>query len=300
MAKKTSNRRGGAAKNSRLSVLKTYKLYIGGKFPRTESGRYYKVVSADGRQVVDACRGTRKDLREAVVAARAALPGWSGASAYLRGQILYRIAEMMEGRSEQFVDELRSQGATRARAGAEVDAAIDRLVYYAGWCDKYQQVFSSVNPVASPHYNFSIQEPMGVVGVVAPDNSALLGLVSAVAPVIAGGNTCVVVAQEANPLCAMTWAEVLHASDVPGGTVNVLTGFAAELLPHVAKHKDINGIVHSLAAGEARSSLERDAAINIKRVIHRPEQDWRKSAAETPYWIADTQEVKTTWHPVGA
>lgn len=292
--------RTGGRTPSRLTVKKTYKLYIGGKFPRTESGRYYKVEAADGSGVVDACRATRKDLREAVVAARNALPGWSGASAYLRGQILYRIAEMMEGRSQQFVEELVSLGATRARAVAEVAAAIDRLVYYAGWCDKYQQVFSTVNPVASPHYNFSVQEPMGVVAALAPSDSALLGLVSLVAPVIAGGNTCVVVAQEHNPLCAITWAEVLHASDVPGGAVNVLTGFGAELREHIARHKDVNAIVHCLPPGEERAGLERDAAINIKRVVHRSGQDWRKASAETPYWIADTQEVKTTWHPIGA
>ena len=283
----------------RLAVLKTFKLYIGGKFPRTESGRYYKVTDKRGNTVANACLGSRKDLREAVVAARAAASGWAAASAYLRSQILYRIAELLEGRKAQFVAQLTALGSTPAAAANEVDASIDRLVYFAGWCDKLTQVFGSINPVASAHYNFSTLEPTGVVGVLAPDNSALLGLISVVAPIIAGGNTCVVLANHDNPLSAIDLCEVLHASDVPGGVVNVLSGTAEEVAPHMAKHKDINGLVHSLAAGALRTSVERDAAINIKRVARRAEADWRSAACDNPYVITDMQEVKTTWHPVG-
>ena len=284
---------------ARLAVAKTYKLYIGGKFPRTESGRYYKVTDKRGNTVANACHGSRKDLREAVVAARAAVGGWRNASAYLRAQILYRIAELLEGRKAQFVQQLVSLGATPKAAASEVDTSIDRLVYFAGWCDKLTQVFGSINPVASAHYNFSTLEPTGVVGIVAPQDSALLGLVSVVAPVIAGGNACVVLAHHANPLCAIDLCEVLHASDVPGGVVNMLTGDADEIVPHMAKHKDINGLVHSLSPGALRTTLERDAAINIKRIACRADTDWRSWSCDNPYVITDMQEVKTTWHPVG-
>jgi len=295
MARSTDNKTTGA----RLAVNKTYKLYIGGKFPRTESGRYDKIADRRGNTLANACRGSRKDLREAVVAARAATGSWQAASAYLRSQILYRIAEIMEGRSEQFIAQLAALGATRAAAERETASAIDRLVYFAGWCDKITQVFGSINPVASAHYNFSTLEATGVVGIVAPDDSALLGLVSLLAPALAGGNTCVVLAQQANPLSAITLAEVLHASDVPAGVVNVLTGRADEIVPHLARHKDVNALVHCLAPGNLRTSLERDAAINIKRVFSRHGANWRSDAEENPYVITDTQEVKTTWHPVG-
>ncbi|MFK8017976.1 MAG: aldehyde dehydrogenase family protein [Gammaproteobacteria bacterium] len=295
MARKTKPRTDAA----RLAVAKTYKLYIGGKFPRTESGRYYKITDKRGATIANACHGSRKDLREAVVAARAAAAGWRNASAYLRAQIIYRIAELLEGRKAQFVEQLVSLGATPKAATTEVDTSIDRLVYFAGWCDKLTQVFGSINPVASAHYNFSTLEPTGVVGIVAPQDSALLGLVSVVAPVIAGGNTGVVLAHHANPLCAIDLCEVLHASDVPGGVVNVLTGHVEEIVPHMAKHKDINGLVHSLEPGAVRTSLERDAALNIKRVAHRGDADWRSWSCDNPYVITDMQEVKTTWHPVG-
>lgn len=295
-ARKVTVLRGGGG---RLAIQKTYKLYIDGRFPRTESGRYYKVVDANGEPFADACRATRKDLREAVVAARGAAGRWQGASAYLRAQILYRIAEMLEGRADQFVSELVALGATRAAARREVAATVDRLVYFSGWCDKITQVFGAINPVASAHYNFSTLEPTGVVGIVAPPDSALLGLVSVVAPVIAGGNSCVVLAQERNPLCAITFAEVLHAADVPAGVVNILTGYANEMLVHCAKHKDVNALVHCLEPGTTRTQIEREAAINIKRVVRRHGTDWRSPAAENPYAITDTQEVKTTWHPVG-
>jgi acyl-CoA reductase-like NAD-dependent aldehyde dehydrogenase len=204
-----------AAKSKRVPVAKTYKIYIDGKFPRTESGRYFALEDKKGAVIANVCRGSRKDFRNAVVAARKAQPGWAKASAYLRGQILYRIAEMLEGRREQFVAELRAQGVANRAAEKEVDTSIDRLIYFAGWADKYQQIFSAVNPVSSSHFNFSVLEPTGVVSVLAPDDSGLIGLVSNIAPAIVGGNSCVVLASESMPLCAVSFAEVLHASDVP-------------------------------------------------------------------------------------
>ncbi|MDH5619868.1 MAG: aldehyde dehydrogenase family protein, partial [Gammaproteobacteria bacterium] len=219
---------------TRIPVAKTYKIYIGGKFPRTESGRYFPLEDRNGEVIANMCRGSRKDFRNAVVAARGAQAGWAKASAYLRGQILYRIAEMLEGRRDQFIGELKLQGATQRAAEQEVDLSIDRLIYFAGWADKYQQVFSAVNPVSSAHFNFSVLEPTGVVSILAPDDSSLLGLVSNIAPAIAGGNSCVVLASESKPLCAVSFAEVLHASDVPGGVVNILTGFRAELVEQFA------------------------------------------------------------------
>lgn len=289
-----------AATTSRVAVAKTYKLYIGGRFPRTESGRYIALEGADGAVIANVCRASRKDFRNAVVAARKAFPGWAATSAYLRGQILYRIAEMLEGRREQFAAELVKEGQARRRASAEVDASIDRLIYYAGWSDKYQQVFSSVNPVASSHFNFSVLEPMGVVAVLAPAEPSLLGLVSNVMPAIAGGNTVVTLASERRPLAAVSFAEVLHASDVPAGVVNVLTGYRSELRTQFASHMDVNAVV---AAGEEageRRQIRHEAAENIKRVIERPDIDWRSDSAASPYLIRDTQETKTTWHPVGS
>ena len=283
---------------TRVPVAKTYKIYIGGKFPRTESGRYFALQDRKGNVIANVCRGSRKDFRNAVVAARKAQPGWASASAYLRGQILYRIGEMLEGRREQFVAELVAQGATPAAAAKEVDTATDRLVYYAGWADKYQQVFSAVNPVSSSHFNFSVLEPMGVIGILAPDESGLLGLVSNVAPVIAGGNTCIVLASESMPLCAVSFAEVLHASDVPGGVVNVLTGYREELSPQFASHMDVNAVVFCDGGRKTASAIEGAAADNIKRVIQR-RADWLDDAQQNPYLIRDTQEVKTTWHPIG-
>src|SRR5262245_62634698 len=230
--------------NDRVPVAKTYKLYVDGKFPRSESGRYYPLERDGGPLIANVCRASRKDFRDAVVAARTAFAGWSRASAYLRGQILYRIGEMLEGRREQFVAELQLQGASKARARTEVTSTIDRLVHYAGWADKYQQVFSSVNPVSSSHFNFSLPEPTGVVAVLAPESNALLGLVSNVAPAIAGGNTVVVLASQSLPLSAVSFAEVLHASDVPAGVVNVLTGFRDELAEQFASHMDVNAVVY--------------------------------------------------------
>ena len=288
-----------AAQGKRLSVAKTYKIYIDGKFPRTESGRYFALEDKKGVVIANICRGSRKDFRNAVVAARKAQPGWAKASAYLRGQILYRIAEMLEGRREQFVAELVQQGVAQRAAAREVDASIDRLIYFAGWADKYQQVFSAVNPVSSSHFNFSILEPTGVVSMLAPNDSGLLGLVSNVAPTIVGGNTCVVLASEKLPLCAVSFAEVLHASDVPAGVVNILTGFRDELTGQFASHMDVNAIVYCDGGRKVAESVQEAAADNIKRVIARTRTDWSKASAQHPYLIRDTQEVKTTWHPIG-
>ena len=285
--------------DKRLAVAKTYKIYIDGKFPRTESGRYFTLEDRKGKIVANLCRSSRKDFRNAVVAARGAQPGWARSSAYLRGQILYRIAEMLEGRTDQFVDELVLQGRTPKQAQREVVASIDRLIYYAGWADKYQQVFSSVNPVASSHFNFSVLEPMGVIAIIAPDDSSLIGLVSNVAPAIVGGNTCVVLASETYPLCAVSFAEVLHASDVPGGVVNILTGLRDELTDQFASHMDVNAVAYCDGGRKVAASVQELAADNIKRVIARQKLDWLADRNASPYLIRDTQEIKTTWHPIG-
>jgi len=288
-----------AASTGRIPVAKTYKLYIGGKFPRTESGRYIAMENKKGDVIANICRGSRKDFRNSVVAARKAQAGWAKASAYLRGQIIYRIAEMLEGRREQFAAELVLQGSARRAAEKEVDAAIDRLIYYAGWSDKYQQLFSSVNPVASAHFNFSVLEPTGVVALIAPDDSGLVGLVSNVAAVIVGGNSCVVLASEKLPLCAVSFAEVLHASDVPAGVVNLLTGLREELTEQFASHMDVNSIVYCDGGKKAAVTIQELAAENIKRVVSRQRVNWLSEKAASPYQIRDTQEVKTTWHPIG-
>lgn len=278
----------------RLPVLKTYKVYIGGKFPRSESGKYFVVKDRKGRAIANACDCSRKDFRDAVVAARNAQSSWASRSAFNRAQILYRIAEMLEGRTEQFTNELTSAGSASSAALSEVKKTIDRFLHYAGWCDKYQQVFSSVNPVSSSHFNFSMLEPTGVVSILAPDESPLLALASLIAPAICGGNSVVALASALNPLPAITFAEVLATSDLPGGVVNILTGRRAELLEHFASHMDVNAIVY---AGEDRSELTKiriAAAENVKRVI--PRADWN---SQSPYHILDLQEVKTTWHPIG-
>jgi len=287
-----------AASSARVPVAKTYKIYIDGKFPRTESGRYFELQDSSGNMLANICRGSRKDFRNAVVAARNAFAGWSGASAFLRGQILYRIAEMLEGRQEQFVTELVLQGISKRKAQREVEATIDRLIYYAGWSDKYQQIFSAVNPVSSSHFNFSVLEPTGVVSIIAPDDSGLLGLISNIAPAIVGGNTCVVLASETMPLCAVSFAEVLHASDVPGGVVNILTGYREELTGQFASHMDVNAVVYN--DNEVAGDVQIKAADNLKGVIGRADRNWSKEAGQDPYLISDTQEVKTTWHPIGS
>lgn len=287
----------GASKEpNRLEVLKTYKIFIGGGFPRTESGRYYTPEIA-GRPLGNICLSSRKDLRNSVVAARSAQSGWWSRTAYNRGQILYRIAEMLEGRADQFVAEMQLQGLARAAATRRVTQSIDRMIYYAGWCDKYQQIFSSVNPVASPHFNFSVLEPTGVVFVVASEDSPLLGLVSLIAPIIAGGNTCVVLASESKPLSSITFSEVLATSDVPGGVVNVLTGVKSELSEHFGRHLDINAIAFDCADRQMLKSINELAIENVKRVKHYA-IDWAESVSENPYLIQDFCEIKTIWHPV--
>lgn len=286
--------------SDRLEVLKTYKTYVGGKFPRSESSRTYRVENSKGKHIANACRCTRKDVRDAVVAARSAFGGWSGRSAYNRGQILYRIAEMLEGRKEQFINELELLGTKKKNAQKEVEQSIDRIIYYAGWTDKISQVFGTVNPVASSHFNFSMPEPTGVVGIIAPDESPLLSIVSLTAPVIASGNTCIILASTENPLLAVSFGEVLHASDVPGGVVNILTGYRDEMVDHLTKHMDVNAFFNAIDNPELKKQLDENASINIKRTKHYPYSDWDNEKHETPYLILDFMETKTTWHPVGA
>jgi acyl-CoA reductase-like NAD-dependent aldehyde dehydrogenase len=278
---------------TRLSVLKTYKLYIGGQFPRTESGRYYTVNDADGNALANACLSSRKDLRDAVTAARSAFGGWSGKSAYNRGQILYRMAEVVEARRTEMIRELTDSGSSTAQAKKEVDACIDTLVHFAGWCDKYHQLFSTVNPVASSHFNFSVPEPMGVVGIMANNEQPLLGLIQPMAAAIAGGNTCVIVAHTDRPLAAISFAEALATSDLPGGVVNILTGKKSELLPWMAGHLDVNAILMSSLDNSAWKETQLAATANLKRIVSLPEND-----ALSPYRILDLQEIKTTWHPI--
>ena len=282
----------------RLSVLKTYKIYIGGQFPRTESGRYYVASNPKGEHLANMCLCSRKDVRDAIGTARGAFGGWSARAAFNRGQILYRIAEMLEGRKAQFIEELLLQGSSRVAAEKEVNLSIDRLIYYSGWCDKYQQIFSSVNPVASSHFNFSALEPMGVVTIVAPQQSSLIGLVSVMAPVIAGGNTCVILASEIKPLCAVTFAEVLNSSDLPGGVVNILTGKVSELLSHLSNHMDVNAVCFSESDAASIKMIKENAAISIKRTAFYEAKKWMEETEQSPYFINDFQEVKTTWHPI--
>ena len=288
--------------SERLAVKKTYKLAIGGSFPRSESGRSYEVLDAKGRFLANAAMASRKDARDAVVAARKAYPAWSGATAYNRGQVLYRVAEMMEGRRAQFVDEVAAgEGVTRPRAERSVDEAIDRWVWYAGWADKIAQVMGSSNPVAGPYFDFSVPEATGVVAVLAPQGSSLLGLVSVLAPVVVSGNTAVVVASQQRPLPAVTLAEVLGTSDVPGGVVNVLTGTTAEIAPWLASHMDVNAIDLTGIAGDEDQgrALEVQAAENLKRVMRASdtEPDWTSEPGLDR--ITLFLETKTVWHPVG-
>lgn len=283
---------------SRLEVLKTYKLYVGGQFPRTESGRYYVASNSKGDKLANVCLGSRKDFRDAVGSARGAFGGWNGRAAFNRGQILYRIAEMLEGRKVQFIDELMKQDSTRAQAEKEVNICIDRLIYYSGWCDKFQQLYSSVNPVASSHFNFSVPEPTGVVAAIAPQNDSLLGLVSVIAPIIAGGNTCVVLASNTKPLCAVTFAEVLNSSDLPGGVVNILTGKVSELVPFFADHMDVNATAYCESDAATQKMIKEKSSLNVKRVVLYDKVKWTDPSGQSPYFIMDFQEIKTTWHPI--
>jgi acyl-CoA reductase-like NAD-dependent aldehyde dehydrogenase len=298
-APKTARAETGTAPDgrSRVGVRKTYKLYVGGGFPRSESGRSYPVHGADGGLLAHAALASRKDARDAVLAARAAVGKWSGATAYNRGQVLYRVAELIEGRAGQFAEEIvNAEGLSRAVAEQTVAAVIDRWVWYAGWPDKVAQITGGANAVAGPYFNFSVPEPTGVVAVVAPAESSLLGLVSVVAPVIATGNTAVVIASEDRPLPAITLSEVLATSDVPGGVVNILTGRTAELAPVLAGHFDVNAIDLTGVTAAGRAELERVAAGSVKRVFC-AEEDW--AAAPTPRRMLAFLEIKTVWHPVG-
>ena len=291
------------ATSRRLGVLKTYKLYIGGKFPRSESGRYLSARSTDGKSTLaNFCHASRKDFRDAVVAARKAFPGWAKNSAYLRSQILYRAAEMLENRSPELIEEVRrSSGGRPNEAENEVAAAIDRLVHYAGWTDKYSQLFSSVNPVASSHFNFTTPEPTGVVVALCPDAPALLPLVSLIAPAILSGNAVIVVASETMPLPAITFSEILATSDLPGGVVNILTGTRGELISHITSHMDVNAIVDANPNAELSAQLRGGLAVNLKRYAARAltAREWFSEKAENPYWILDSVEFKTAWHPIG-
>jgi acyl-CoA reductase-like NAD-dependent aldehyde dehydrogenase len=287
---------------SNLDILKTYKLYIGGAFVRSESGRYLSAQSPTGEHLDNYSHASRKDLRDAAVAARGAFEGWAKRTAYLRGQILYRAAEMLQNRAAELTSEItRSTTATPAKARAEVTAAIDRLVYYAGWTDKFSQVFGAVNPVASSHFNFTTPEPTGVVAVFAPDEPALVSLVSLIAPVILSGNAAIVIPSEKHPLTAITFTEILATSDLPGGVVNLLTGKRAELAPHVATHMDINAVVDASGQAGIGALLQGGAAKNLKRYAARTltPAEWFTAKAEDPYKILDTVEFKTAWHPIG-
>jgi acyl-CoA reductase-like NAD-dependent aldehyde dehydrogenase len=284
----------------RLGVRKTYKLYIGGAFPRSESGRSYEVKGAGGEFLANVALGSRKDLRDAVVAARKAQPAWAKATAYLRGQVLYRAAEMMEGRRGQLALAVAAaEGAGSGDAASGVDTAVDRMVWYAGWSDKLAQVAGGANPVAGPYFNFSIPEPTGVVGILAPESSSLVGLVSVLAPVIVSGNAAVVVASEARPTPAVELAEVLATSDLPGGVVNILTGRTAELAPVLAAHRDVEALDLAGAPEALEVDLEVAAAGNVKRVLRRrkPEPDW--AAQPGPERMLHFLETKTVWHPMG-
>ena len=288
--------------SQRLDVHKTYKLYIGGAFVRSESGRTIGAQSAGGKHLENVCLASRKDFRDAVVAARSAFDAWGSKTAYLRSQILYRAAEMLQKRADELVREIeRSTEAAPEEARKEVSASIDRLVYFAGWADKYGQVFGSVNPVASPHFNFTVPEPTGVVVALAPDAPSLLPLVSLIAPVILSGNSVIAVTSDKFPLPAVTFSEILATSDLPGGVTNILTGKRADLVSHIASHMDVNAIVDATGASEIEAKLRAGTALNVKRYSSHtlPEDEWLSEKGNDPYWILDTVEFKTAWHPIG-
>ena len=287
----------------RLGVKKTYKQYIGGKFVRSESGRSLQQTGKDGEFVANYCHGSRKDLRDAVKAARGAQQAWAKRTAFNRGQILYRIAEMLEARENEFCDVMcAEQSATCDQNKEEIQAAVDRCVYYCGWADKFDAVFGSVNPVAANYFNFTVPEPTGVVGIIADENTALIGLVSQIAATIVSGNTCVVIASDKYPLTAMELGEVLATSDVPGGVVNVLSGRKQELIPHLAKHMDVNAIDYRDGDEETEASLIDLGAENVKRIKlakKRTRASWLGTKAQGPQEIEKFVEMKTVWHPVG-
>jgi acyl-CoA reductase-like NAD-dependent aldehyde dehydrogenase len=282
---------------SEIAVLKTYKIFIGGAFPRTESGRYYKLQNAQQQTIANVCLSSRKDFRNAVVAARKAQEAWQGRAAFNKAQIIYRIAEILEGRRAQFVQELVLQGYKAAAANTEVQASIDACVHYAGWCDKYQALVSSVNPVATSHFNFSVPEPMGVVSLIADANSGLLALVIGILSSIVGGNTVVALASEKYPLCAVSFAEVLATSDVPGGIINILTGTQAELYKHMANHMDVNAIVYCGTDAKMYQEIAALSSLNVKRSFNW-QHNWQQYNSFSLDSITQLQEIKTTWHPI--
>jgi acyl-CoA reductase-like NAD-dependent aldehyde dehydrogenase len=288
---------------SRLPILKTYKLFIGGAFPRTESGRASTVYSPNGKQILaHICRASKKDIRDSVVAAKKAQADWAKRAAANRGQILYRIAEMLESRISEFSQEIsRSTQTSPIAAKKEVQFSIDRLIGYVGWADKLHVLFGSVNPVSSSHFNFSFPEPTGMVGIIAPDQPSLLGFVSLLAPAIVSGNTAIIIASEKHPVPALILAEVLATSDVPAGVVNILSGFRGELVPHLASHAELNALIDASGDAVLSRDLQKRASETIKRVAvrHLKPQEWLTAKAENPYWMLDTLEIKTTWHPQG-
>ncbi len=284
---------------NRIDVLKTYKLYINGKFPRTESGRYYQPKGAKGESLGNICLASRKDFRNAVVAARKAQQAWSSRSAFNRGQILYRIAEHMESRKAEFVELLgKEEGLSSAKSKSKIESLIDRIVYYAGWTDKFQQLFSSVNPVASSHFNFSMLEPVGVVSVLCDEKVGFEGLVTAISSIIGSGNSLVLLASKNSPTSAITFAEVLHHSDLPAGVVNILSGDRDELATHIAKHMDVNALLYCGDDEKLLKELQTESANNLKRIIHWSAEDNSEEYLESPYRIQEFLETKTTWHPV--
>ena len=280
-------------------MQKTYKLFIGGKFARGENGRVIAARDGHGNVLANYCRASRKDFRDAVRAARSAIPGWTNYSPYSRGQILYRAAEMLEGRRLELENELARVDRSGAGARREVTAAIDRLVYYAGWTDKFSQILGSVNPVATSHFNFTIPEPTGVVVALTPDAPALLGLVSVIAPIIATGNSVVALASTANALAPLTFSEIIATSDLPAGVFNLLAGDRNELAPHFASHMDVNAIVDASGDDKIGEELQAGSAINVKRYVRRCVANYFVRDEENPYWILDTVEMKTAWHPIG-
>lgn len=286
----------------RLDVHKTYKLFIGGKYVRSESGHSISALSEKGKVLNNICRATRKDFRDSVVAARSALGGWAKNSAYLRSQILYRTAEMLENRNQELVHEIiRSTGVAKNQAEKEVISSIDRLVYFAGWSDKYSQIFGSINPVASSHFNFSTPEPTGVVAIALPDLPTLLPAITLMASTILSGNTVILIGSERYPLPITTFAEIISTSDIPGGVVNILTGKRAELVSHMASHMDVNGVVDATGIPEIHQILQNGSVFNLKRFAKHTltPTEWFTEKAENPYWILDTVEFKTAWHPIG-
>jgi acyl-CoA reductase-like NAD-dependent aldehyde dehydrogenase len=282
---------------SRIEVLKTYKIYIDGQFPRTESGRFYPLLNKEKKLIANICLGSRKDFRNAIAAARDAFGSWSQKTAFNRSQILYRIAEMLETRKEQFTAEIILQGSSPSQAKLEVETSIDRIIYYAGWADKFQQVVSAVNPVASSHFNFTVAEPTGVVALLPDDKFSLLSLVSILIPIIASGNTAVLLATESKPLCGVTFAEVINSSDVPAGVVNIITGKRKEVLSHIIKHMDVNAVVSCNDESSDKKLIKETASVNLKRVSNY-NKNWMDENSQDLYFITDTMEYKTTWHPI--